>query len=169
METLHGGFMVPQAEMPITVTTVTGTVVTVHASQETIEGYYGDVHKLVDKWIKPLHDVESIVIHAYDEFFDEVLPVVTYSKELEAWKARGERLVITYDFYNVGMEDEDRGYLDVEEGWLPRYAMRYQRHAKKKHPIATDGIIRIETAKAVNDRARSERNKERYHLAKVGV
>ena len=150
-------------ELPITVETVTGTVITIHATEETISGYYGSVNKLVNDWVKPLQDVAKITVIAYDDFFEEDVPVITYSKELEEWKTRGERIVITYDFFGIGIEDEDRGYLDVIDGWLPKYALRYQKNAKKKHVIASEDIKRIETAKEVNYRAKLARNIKRYY------
>lgn len=149
-----------EKEYPIKVTLSTGSQLTVYASRETIE-WYGNVNTLVDSMIKPLKDVKRIEVELYCDFIEDLVTEVTYDITLEAWKTLGVRTVVYYNF--DGMEEEERGYISFEDGWLPKYTMKEHPRYKKANSMITEDITNIRSAKLVNREARNQRSLDAYH------
>lgn len=148
-------------EYPVKVTLTSGTVLNVFSTRETMEGYYGNVNNMVAEMIKPLKDITRIEVTVYSEFLEDFITEVTYDHILEAWADRSERVVITYDF--DGLPEDERGFIDRIDGWLPSYGLRKRSNFRRVHSIPTEDVINIRTAKRVNMDARNERHLDYYY------
>jgi hypothetical protein len=152
-----------EREYPITVHLNTGTELHVIATRDTIESF-GSVNQLVHHMIKPLEDVTRIEVELYCEELEDTMKEVTYDVLLEAWKNLRERVVITYDFYGTGIEEEEeRGFIDFKDGWLPCYTLRKTVQAIKMHDLMTSDIVRIQSTKVVNGEAKRQRGLDAYY------
>lgn len=135
---------------------------------EIFAGYsqsYENIWKLIEDAVPaPLRDIKRVEVVYWDEDFEDVETELCYDISLEHWLDKG-RAVLFYEFN--GIEEEERGYLArVDDTWLPKYGLKYQRNSKTVHPIPAFYVTQVRSAEEMNRERKNIRNRNYYHRNK---
>lgn len=145
----------PGEQLRLTLFTLTGTELHITTSRESIEACYGDVNTLVATWLKPLDQVDRIILEVFDNVLEEKIAVTTYDHRFETWRACNAFVRITQRYYGHRSVDIEEGYLERIPGWLPLYGLRGAA-SEDVEPIFTDSIVSIEPLRFQEKQTASE-------------
>jgi hypothetical protein len=148
--------------MRVRITLLTGGMLNFSVPIAVIESY-GTLNEFVDAVVKPLKDLARIEVMDFDEELECDTSELTYDILLEPWSAKGERVVLFYEYIVDMVEEGARGYIVREAGAMGRYRIRKQVQHLQTQPIDAEAMVSVRTVQAVKQERKNKHTMDKYY------